>query len=101
MSSAGEAFLISPEWEDLEWQKQGSCNDGTGKNVRLFFSMDPEEVAMAKALCFECVIRQQCLNFAKETRQPGGVWGGEYFTTKGIKSGPPKNGHNSKQMANS
>lgn len=33
-------------------------------------------VARAKAVCASCAVRQQCLDFAVETRQPHGVWGG-------------------------
>ena len=50
-------------------------------------SVDPElffpvsavaatEISRAKAICARCAIRQQCLDYAVETRQPHGIWGG-------------------------
>jgi len=34
------------------------------------------EIARAKAVCSRCSVREQCLEYAVETRQVHGVWGG-------------------------
>lgn len=35
-----------------------------------------EQVAEAKAVCALCLVRRQCLEYALETRQVHGIWGG-------------------------
>lgn len=45
----------------------------------LFFAETPHEVEVAKALCQECPVREQCLAGALERAEPWGVWGGELF----------------------
>jgi WhiB family redox-sensing transcriptional regulator len=34
------------------------------------------ELARAKAVCASCAVREQCLDYAVETGQAHGVWGG-------------------------
>lgn len=34
------------------------------------------EIARAKAVCAECPVRDRCLDYAIETEQAHGVWGG-------------------------
>ena len=55
------------------------CRDGTGVLVELFFSESLEDIAAAKALCFECPVRLACLEGALARQEPWGVWGGELF----------------------
>jgi WhiB family redox-sensing transcriptional regulator len=55
------------------------CRDGTGVLVELFFSESLEDIAAAKALCFECPVRVACLEGALARQEPWGVWGGELF----------------------
>jgi hypothetical protein len=43
-----------------QWVKQGACRD------------DPD----AKAICRRCPVIQQCGQWALDTREPSGVWGG-------------------------
>ena len=35
-----------------------------------------EQIADAKAVCSRCPVRRQCLEFARRTHQPYGIWGG-------------------------
>ena len=44
---------------------------------QLWFAERPEQVELAKALCRECPLRQECLAGALERREPWGVWGGQ------------------------
>jgi WhiB family redox-sensing transcriptional regulator len=55
------------------------CSDGTGVLVELFFSESLDDIAAAKALCFECPVRLACLEGALARQEPWGVWGGELF----------------------
>lgn len=34
------------------------------------------QTVRAKAICAQCPVRRQCLEWALETHQPHGVWGG-------------------------
>jgi WhiB family redox-sensing transcriptional regulator len=45
----------------------------------LFFSEDPEDLRLAKALCGHCPARSACLAGALQRGEPWGVWGGELF----------------------
>jgi WhiB family transcriptional regulator, redox-sensing transcriptional regulator len=68
---------------DLEegWQHKARCR---GADASLFFSptyLEKREVrstreARAKAICSECAVQRDCLDFALSTREPHGIWGG-------------------------
>lgn len=69
-------------WELEEgWQQQAGCR---GADASLFFSpthLEKRDVratreATAKAMCAECAVRRDCLDFALATREPHGIWGG-------------------------
>jgi len=45
----------------------------------LFFAETPQDVETAKALCVDCPVRAECLDGARDRREPWGVWGGELF----------------------
>ena len=45
----------------------------------LFFSENPEDLRLAKALCGHCPVRSACLAGALQRGEPWGVWGGELF----------------------
>ncbi|MFC7549462.1 WhiB family transcriptional regulator [Plantactinospora sp. GCM10030261] len=45
----------------------------------LWFSDSPAELELAKSLCGDCPLRQECLTGAVERAEPWGVWGGEIF----------------------
>jgi WhiB family redox-sensing transcriptional regulator len=62
------------------WHERGTCN---GLDTEVFFL--PEGIrgprkrareAAAKAICAECPVMTQCLNWALATGEPYGVWGG-------------------------
>ena len=71
-----------PVWdEDVSWQSQAACR---GADANLFFpphhqeKKDERDVreSQAKAVCGRCPVREACLAFALETREPHGIWGG-------------------------
>ncbi len=64
----------------LEWQELASCRDYD--NV-LFFGEEGESELekqaremRAKAVCQQCPVQEPCLEFAMETNQKYGIWGG-------------------------
>jgi WhiB family transcriptional regulator, redox-sensing transcriptional regulator len=67
--------------EKLEWQEDAACR--TYDNL-LFFGPDQGESelerqareARAKAVCQRCPVAEPCLEFAMETNQKYGIWGG-------------------------
>lgn len=58
-------LLAACQWDDPELFFPVSS---TGKSL--------DQVAEAKAVCARCLVRRQCLEFALETRQAYGIWGG-------------------------
>ena len=73
--SAERTAVDQPEW----WRTLAACR---GVVTDLFFpagDVAPEPVAQAeqaKAICRECVVREECLQFALATHQEFGIWGG-------------------------
>ncbi|MGI4894436.1 MAG: WhiB family transcriptional regulator [Janthinobacterium lividum] len=43
----------------------------------LWFAESPTDVELAKSLCTQCPLRNDCLAGALERAEPWGVWGGE------------------------
>jgi WhiB family transcriptional regulator, redox-sensing transcriptional regulator len=74
-----QAAVDNPE--KLDWQEQAACR--SYDNV-LFFGPDQGESerekqareARAKAVCQRCPVADPCLEFAMETNQKYGIWGG-------------------------
>ncbi len=46
-------------------------------SLDLFFSGSRRKQALAKKLCWECSVTQECSNYAITTEQEFGVWGGQ------------------------
>lgn len=76
--------IIASEHDDTdqpdpdEWRDHALCRN---TNPDLFFPVGTtgvalESIAHAKAVCEECVVTQECLDFALDTHQDSGVWGG-------------------------
>ena len=60
------------------WQREAACRSFPPE---LFFPRGTSDIAQAdrdraKVVCSGCSVRQQCLEFALETGQEFGVWGG-------------------------
>lgn len=66
---------------DEAWQAKASCR---GPQAVVFyppshFERKDEKVARenrAKAICSSCPVRRPCLDFAIETKEAHGIWGG-------------------------
>jgi WhiB family redox-sensing transcriptional regulator len=55
------------------WRDDAACQY---TDPEAFFPEKGESVAMAKRVCSRCPVRTPCLDYALETRQRHGVWGG-------------------------
>jgi WhiB family redox-sensing transcriptional regulator len=65
-----EAFVSNHE---LEWRMLGACR---GLDASVFYPENDEDAEIAKQVCRECGVRTACLEFALESREKVGVWGG-------------------------
>lgn len=58
---------------ELEWMARGKCRD---LPPSLFFPSDGVGVEVARKICAECCVREECLEYAVSQRIDHGVWGG-------------------------
>lgn len=63
---------------DYSWRNEAICRD---TDPELFFPVGTTGQALlqidrAKQVCTECAVRVSCLEFALETNQDSGIWGG-------------------------
>lgn len=58
---------------NLSWRQRGACR---GLDPAIFYPPTDEEGTEAKAVCAACAVREACLEFALETREAEGIWGG-------------------------
>lgn len=63
----GDLFA-SPAFMDL-----GSCR---GMDPDIFFPDRGESLAPAQAVCAECIVAEECLEYALDNGERFGVWGG-------------------------
>jgi WhiB family redox-sensing transcriptional regulator len=57
------------------WVERAACG-GRLDLEPLFFPEKGVPAAIAKAMCGQCPVRVQCLDFALATHQEFGIWGG-------------------------
>jgi WhiB family transcriptional regulator, redox-sensing transcriptional regulator len=74
----GHLRVLKPSDAAGSWRTAASCRDG---DPEMFFPVgDPEAVLevveQAKAVCRICPVREACLQYALETKQVDGIWGG-------------------------
>lgn len=58
---------------DPSWRSRAACR---GLDPGLFFPEIGETAAEAKAICAQCPVARQCLDFALVNAETEGVWGG-------------------------
>ena len=61
-----------------DWRSLALCRD---TDPSLFFPVGTtgaalDQIAAAKSVCIQCAARAECLEFALDTNQDNGVWGG-------------------------
>ncbi len=76
MSALATSIALSSAQYD--WRKDASCRD---TDPELFFPIGTTgqalvQIAQARAVCGECVCKDDCLEFALATNQDSGIWGG-------------------------
>lgn len=64
-----------------DWHDDAQCQ---GASSLIFFPIMEEGnwamlVSIAKSMCDRCVVKPQCLDYAIETNQKEGVWGGKTY----------------------
>ena len=59
--------------QSLAWQDDANCK---GKDGDIFFPERGASIRLAKGICRECKVREECLWFALITGQKAGIWGG-------------------------
>ena len=59
--------------DDLAWHDGANCK---GANADLFFPERGASTRTAKTICRECLVREECLEFAITTGEKFGIWGG-------------------------
>lgn len=62
----------------MDWVHRARCKD---EDPELFFPIGTTgpaaaQIEQAKAICMQCEVRAQCLEWALATGQDAGVWGG-------------------------
>ena len=58
---------------DLSWRVNSACQ---GLDPDIFYPESEDNCDLAIAICKTCHVRIACLNYALETREKQGVWGG-------------------------
>jgi len=63
---------------DYSWRTNAICRD---TDPELFFPVGTTgqallQIAKAKGVCCQCPVKVECLDFAMETNQYTGIWGG-------------------------
>ena len=61
------------EREAMAWSAYGSC---ASEDPELFFPEPGADTSEARAICRSCPVRRMCLDYAIETHQKFGIWGG-------------------------
>jgi WhiB family redox-sensing transcriptional regulator len=69
--------LVLGDFDD-SWRDRALCRD---TDPELFFPIGTTGTALhaidyAKRVCEQCSVTQECLDFALETNQDSGIWGG-------------------------
>ena len=60
------------------WREVAACRDS---DPNLFFPVGTtgpalDQIAEAKAICTSCMVQDECIQYALESNQEAGVWGG-------------------------
>lgn len=72
---------VSAQQSPVAWQAKAACR---GPQSAVFFPPPQferkadrlERERRAKAICAECAVRSECLQYSIEINEPHGIWGG-------------------------
>lgn len=67
------------DWDSEGWRDEAACRH---TNADLFFpagnaGLAAVQIQAAKAVCRTCPVQEPCLQFAVESNQEAGIWGGK------------------------
>jgi WhiB family transcriptional regulator, redox-sensing transcriptional regulator len=70
--------IVDATWDNRSWRQQAGC---ANLDTNMFFPTgltggSIEQTNLAKSVCKDCPVANQCLEFALRTLQDHGVWGG-------------------------
>lgn len=70
--------IVDATWDNRSWRQQAGC---ANLDTNMFFptgltGSSIEQTNLAKSVCQDCPVANQCLEFALRTLQDYGVWGG-------------------------
>jgi len=75
------AMTWSPsfDWDNERWRGKAACRH---TDAELFFPAGStgsavDQIEAAKAVCRSCPVQRECLQFALESNQESGIWGGK------------------------
>lgn len=79
-------------WQEIEgaaWRAEAACRDMGSEAFLIQGSpqLTTDQLAAvraAKEVCGSCPVRAACLDFALDKHETGGVWGGEYLSTRRV-----------------
>jgi WhiB family redox-sensing transcriptional regulator len=69
----GSGPLVTGLFDSQPWADDAAC---VGRDPTLFFPERGEDTRAAKAVCRDCPVRKECLDYALEHRIIYGIWGG-------------------------
>ena len=58
---------------DVVWRSKGACQ---GLDAEIFYPENEDHAEFALSVCEQCAVRIACLDYALDTREQQGVWGG-------------------------
>jgi WhiB family redox-sensing transcriptional regulator len=62
---------------ELGWEENAECAKPVNRDkINFFFSNKTTERHEAKNICFSCPVRKDCIQWALESKQLWGIWGG-------------------------
>jgi WhiB family redox-sensing transcriptional regulator len=68
-----ELYLLEGEGEDAGWQERGLCAQ---TDPEAFFPEKGGSTREAKRVCRSCEVKAECLDYALESDERFGIWGG-------------------------
>lgn len=83
---------VTTDATDTDWRPQAAC---ATVDADLFFPIPhtngwKKQTKAAKAICARCPSRQACLDWALDTAQPAGIWGGKSEQERRVMRGLPE-----------
>jgi WhiB family redox-sensing transcriptional regulator len=71
--SVSTVDLVPPDHQPQEWMLRARCRQMSPGE---FFPSDGVGVDVARRICAECTVKEECLDYALRYRIDHGVWGG-------------------------